>query len=1201
MFSAIYKFELNYNLKRMAPYIFFALVGFQAYLDASNINPNHTYISVHGQVVHNAPATIANLLLVMSIFGGIFTIIFAATPVVRDFENKIHEFYFSSPITKLGYLAGRFGGGLTVVALIFLGAMLGYLIGCLTLEARYIGPFRLLAFLQPFLLFLIPNLLLMGVVFFALAALTRNMIATYVSGIASLVGYLSLQDSFAQPKNQQLMAWLDPFGFSALALVKKYWTVAELNANLIPLDGVVLYNRLLWLAVAALVFAGLYFKFQFAQQNDSRRKKQIREATEIEYKGIRQLAQLPSVARSFKLSANLQKLWALVKLEARRIVLHPAFFILTILAARQAYHNFVENVSVNGSNVYPFTSWYLQFSVDLIGYMTAITIFFASVLVWRERDNKSEEIYDAIAVPDWLLFAAKFVTLISIQTVFTFAVLLTGLFAQGVIFGYTDFELPLYCKALLGIELINYWHLAIVALLIQTLVSNKYVGISLTAAYFIVDFLLFSGLELTSYLQRFGLTPEYVYSNMNGFGHYAKPILWYRLYWAFGAIILLIASDLLWRRGQEIRLKLRWRAARQRLTRKHVLGLGLALIGFMFMGGFIYYNNHILNTYVTTNLRQQQSADFEKRYGRYAKSPQPSITHVNLQVELFPARGDAAIKGSYWVTNKTNAAVDSVHLWLAPDRVTTIKQLSLQRPAQLATCDAELGYYIFALQAPLLPDDSTQIVFDLEASARGFTENNPRNEVVENGSYLTNFPFARPLYFPAIGYSRWGEIRDNVIRAKYGLPEKKMLPALEDSLARQKSFLDWATFDCIVSTDQNQTAVATGELMKSWQENNRNFYHYRVDTVMNNAFVILSGKYEVARARHKNIGIEIYYDKKHSYNIDRMIAGVKTAFDYCTENFSPYPYKTVRIVEVPDYGIIGGTARSQPTVFTWTENGGFISNLEDSTVIDVVFNTTTHEMAHQWWGHIVKAAETEGAAVLAETMAQWVRAMCMQQKYGAEKMHRFRQNEMDDYLSSRARQQVDEPPLLRSTTQAYLNYDKGTLVMYALQDYIGEARVNAALRKLVEQFGFKDAPYPTTLDLIAALREVTPDSLQFVITDLFETITLYDNKVEEVKCTMLANGKFQVNLKTQMRKLRADGKGNETEIAMLDYMDIGIFGESGRILYLAKHKITRNNNEFVLVVAEKPVEAGVDPFVKLIDKNRDNNRAAVQFVTSGTN
>lgn len=1201
MFFSIYKFELNYNLKRIAPYIFFALVGFQAYLDASNINPNHTYLSVHGQVVHNAPATIANVLLFMSIFGGIFTIIFAATSVVRDFENKIYEFYFSSPITKLGYLAGRFFGGVTVVGFIFLGVMLGYLLGCLTLAARYVGPFRLLAFLQPLLIFLIPNLLLMGAVFFALAALTRNMIATYVSGIASLVGYLSLQDSFLQAKNQQLMAWLDPFGFSALALVKKYWTVAELNTNLIPLDGVVLYNRLIWLAVAALVFAGLYFKFQFARQNERQRKKQTSDTAEIEYEGIRQLAQLPIVARSFKRAANLKKLLALVRLEARRIVLHPAFFILTLMGARQAYHNFVENVGANGSNVYPFTSWYLQFTTDLIGYMIAITIFFASVLVWRERDYKSEEIYDASAVPDWLLFAAKFVTLITIQTVFVLTVLLTGLFAQGVIFGYTDFELSLYCKALLGIELLNYWHLAIVALLIQTLVSNKYVGIFLTAAYFIVDFVLFSGLEFTSHLLRFGLTPEYVYSNMNGFGHYAKPILWYRLYWAFGATMLLIGSDLLWRRGQELRLRLRWRAARQRLTHRHILGLLATLVSFMFTGGFIYYNNHILNTYVTTKSRQRQSADFEKRYGRYAQSPQPSITHVSLQADLFPAPGNAAIKGSYWLQNKTGGVIDSVHLWLAPDRVTKIKRLSLQRPAQLAVRDDELGYYIFALQTPLLPGDTTQIEFELEANAQGFAENNPRNEVVANGSYLTNFPFARPLYFPAIGYSRWGEIRDNSTRAKYDLPEKQILPALEDSLTRQKSFLDWATFDCIVSTDKNQTAIATGELIKSWQENSRNFYHYRVDTVMNNAFVILSGKYEVVRVRHQEIAIEIYYDQKHSYNLDRMLAGVKSAFDYCTTNFSPYPYKTLRIVEVPDYGIIGGTARSQPTVFTWTENGGFISNLEDSTAIDVVFNTTTHEMAHQWWGHLVKAAETEGAAVLAETMAQWVRVMCMQQMYGMEKMQRFRQKEMDDYLSSRARQQVDEPPLMRSTTQTYLNYDKGTVVMYALQDYIGEARVNAALRKLVEQFSFKEAPYPTTLDLIAALREVTPDSLQFVITDLFATITLYDNEVEEAKCTTLANGKYQVSLQTQTRKLRADGKGNETEIAMLDYMDIGIFGEKGKILYLAKNKFMRNDNEFIIVVDEKPIEAGVDPYVKLIDKNPENNRATVQFVTRGTN
>ncbi|NIR50537.1 M1 family metallopeptidase [candidate division KSB1 bacterium] len=217
----------------------------------------------------------------------------------------------------------------------------------------------------------------------------------------------------------------------------------------------------------------------------------------------------------------------------------------------------------------------------------------------------------------------------------------------------------------------------------------------------------------------------------------------------------------------------------------------------------------------------------------------------------------------------------------------------------------------------------------------------------------------------------------------------------------------------------------------------------------------------------------------------------------------------------------------------------------------------------------------------------------MQKMAEPEKVRRFLREEMHRYLIWRARQVVDEPPLIQATSQAYLNYSKGTVVMYALQDYIGEETVNLALRRLAEKYGFQGAPYPTTRDLVRELRAVTPDSLQFVITDLFETITLYENKALEANAAKLPNGKFEVELKVGSRKFRADGKGNETEIDILDYIDIGLFDENGEVLYLGKHRIDRNQMTFKIVVGNKPSEAGIDPYVKLIDKKRENNRTAV--------
>jgi ABC-2 type transport system permease protein len=67
-----------------------------------------------------------------------------------------------------------------------------------------------------------------------------------------------------------------------------------------------------------------------------------------------------------------------------------------------------------------------------------------------------------------------------------------------------------------------------------------------------------------------------------------------------------------------------------------------------------------------------------------------------------------------------------------------------------------------------------------------------------------------------------------------------------------------------------------------------------------------------------------------------------------------------------------------------------------------------------------------------------------------------------------------------------------------------------------------------------------------------------------------------------------------------DYIDIGIFtekevdGKKEEVeLYLKKHKITSINNSIKIIVDEKPMEVGVDPYNKLIDTQSEDNRRKV--------
>ena len=178
----------------------------------------------------------------------------------------------------------------------------------------------------------------------------------------------------------------------------------------------------------------------------------------------------------------------------------------------------------------------------------------------------------------------------------------------------------------------------------------------------------------------------------------------------------------------------------------------------------------------------------------------------------------------------------------------------------------------------------------------------------------------------------------------------------------------------------------------------------------------------------------------------------------------------------------------------------------------------------------------QGETFLVETLAQYSALMVMKQKYGEAKMQRFLQYELDRYLLGRSTEQKKELPLARVENQDYIHYRKGSLIMYALQDYIGEENLNRAIRAYRDEWAFKGPPYSSASDLIAKIRAVTPPHLQYMIDDFFETITLYDNRALSAKAKALPDGRYEVALKVFAKKRKADELGKETDapLARLD-------------------------------------------------------------------
>jgi ABC-2 type transport system permease protein len=374
-----------------------------------------------------------------------------------------------------------------------------------------------------------------------------------------------------------------------------------------------------------------------------------------------------------------------------------------------------------------------------------------------------------------------------------------------------------------------------------------------------------------------------------------------------------------------------------------------------------------------------------------------------------------------------------------------------------------------------------------------------------------------------------------------------------------------------------------------------------MDRPIHNFFSFLSARYQVMRDSFQGVNLEIYYHPGHGYNLDRMMESMKASLAYNSANFSPYQFRQVRILEFPRYA---GFAQAFPNTVPYSESIGFILRAsDDDDDLDMPFFVTAHEVGHQWWAHQVIGANVQGSTVFSEGLAEYSALTAMEKRFGQAHIQKFLSHELDRYLSGRTSETKREMPLMLVENQPYIHYNKGSLALYALRDYIGEDSMNAALSRFVRDKAFQMPPYTTAREFVGYLRSVTADSLQPVITDLFETITLWDFKTEDASATKRPDGTWSVTLKVTATKFRADSLGNQTEIPIRDLVDIGVFGDRqpgnalGKPLVVEKRWITAKETTIELVVPEEPKKAGIDPYNKLIDRAPKDNVRSIRPTT----
>jgi len=1218
MFWEFFSFEIRFRIKSISTYVYFLIWVAFSFLSVASESFGPVGSS-NGKVLLNGPW--ANSLddFYSCLFGMIVMAAIFGTSILRDFQRDTYQILFTKPISKFAYLAGRWAGSFVITVFAFSGMLFGTFFGTFAPWADHarIGANHLAWYLQPFLSIIVVQIFFMGSLFFMVGALTRKIFIVYLQGVAFFMLYLIGITVFSATRSLEHF-WsgiLDPVGLILFDRITRYWTVIERNTLLLPWDfsgnspGVFLYNRLLWTAAGLLFLGCLWAFFPMSIETLTARalgkraaKARLQEAEEE--RPIRSLvaARLPRVHQMFGAATTFAQYRSLTRLRIANIMREIPFWALVGLLIAFGVNNGHFAGRVGGENVWPVTYLMLQAvegSATLFLYIVAA--LYAAELVWRERDNHFEGIHDALPMSESTDWLSKFTAIALVEAVLLALTMLIGIVMQTIA-GYYHYELLQYLKELYVVTFPQVLALILLALFVQTIVSNKFIGHGIVIGVFVLQQILFNfGWENTLYLP--GATPPYTYSDMNGYGHFVPALFWSLAYWFCIFALLAVVSVAYTRRGAEDSLRARTRLALQRAP-----GLIPAAVFFALSaagcGLWYFYNAHVLNEYLTAQDRRHIQAGYERAFKKYELLPQPKITAVDATVNIYPERRSFDGTGKFTLQNKSTQPISQIHI---SDEQQSVSNVRFDRPFHLLSRAARDLYTIYALDRPLAPGDVLTLTFSVGHTTRGFRDGNEPAEFAHNGTFFDSG------YFPLIGYDEGFEIDDPRRRREEHLgPLEEMAPRGEPVHSRINLFStnsDWITYHTVVSTSGEQIAIAPGYLVKSWDRGGRHYYEYSMGgTHIADFFAYLSGRYttrkEMYSGPHGPVNLEVFYQPVHTYDIDGMLAASRAGLDYYQAHYSPYQFTQYRIMEFPRYRSF---AQSFPNTVPFSEAIGFIERLEHADDVDLTYFVTAHELGHQWWGHQLIGARVQGSNMMSETLAQYSAYMVMQQKYGKDYMHKVLRHFLDRYLRGRAGEVRHEPPLSLVQRESYVWYEKGGQVMYTLADYIGEDKVDLALQNFLIEYRYANAnnqvdaagsahsadqPYPDTRMLVAALMAQTPAELRYLVDDGFNRIVLYDNKAISAVSQKTPDGKYKVTLQVQARKVQADGNGVESPMPLADYIEVGVFtGKKNeeKPLYMKKEKLTQEHQTFTIVVDQQPTRAGIDPYNKLIDRIADDN------------
>jgi len=1179
MFGKLLKFELNLHMRQVGFWVTCLVMILFGVLVSST---DFVQISFEGgsRIKNNGAIPLALNIGFLSFLSIFFGAVFVVTGVMRDDTHKALEIIHATPLKTPTMLISRMVGVWATTSLCLITGVLGLMSGQFMpwADQETFQAFNFMHYLQPAVIFILVNSLIVSGIYTLVAAVTRNRALVYVSAVALLVILIGSGIIAGENPPKWVEAMIDPFGLGALGAESRYWPPAEQNNNMMPLMGWIGVNRLVY----GLIGLGLFAMAFVLSTRGIATRKVKNQNIDIDVGEIKKLTPITP-----KLGAvhNQNSFFSRLKFEYIRTVKTVPFVILVGLSLVLFGVGVWARLFMNVSPTLPTSRVFTDLALNSLALpMIIIMVFFGSDIMWRDRVANMHKIIDATPVKNISLLLAKWGALALVLL----TIVLLGLLVAGIVQLIAGGgKIPAVPMTYLSIGVFSFFtgffFQGMLVMFLQNFMPNRVIGMLGAAAILFGMVFFLNNLPFYHPLMNYGSPSAGGYSEMAGFSN-AGSFLWEFTYWFAMVVILGVATMWLWRRGLQVGLMSRMKHIGANMSLPSFAVGSVALASFI-GAGYMGLQSYRADEYQNSDKREKQQVAYENLVTDYDDLSVPKVRAVTANMQFYPSDRRAELSGTYVIENPTTKSMDRVFV-TSPVELDELTEFSIEGAQRDSAADfsvslAEYNILDYRFSPPLAPGETRHVSFKTQANPPSITSG---GAIAKNGTFVDNFAM-----MPAFGIQKGFYLTNPDKRRKFGLPEREKLPKRWSHEARNRNFItgfaDYVDFEATVCTETGQIPIAPGKQIHEYSEDGRECRDFKAINPILNFFSFLTADYAVKKDVWENpkgndVALEIYYHP-----------------------VSPYQYAQLRIMEFPYRNFAQAFAGTVP----FSENIGFVQDpgkSDDDKRVDFASYVTMHEIGHQWFAHQLVGGNAKGASILSEGLTENAAMIAYEAAFGharARRLHEERSTR--SYLTGRVLGQTGEEPLaLAENNQAYLTYNKASWAFWGLRNYAGTEVVQEAMREFLKEHGTSGPPYPTTLELVSQLKETLGSDYHQLIKDYFDKITFWELKIED-DVDVTANGsKYDVSLPISVNKKYAARKdGKETSVADIpgadlnEWVEVAFYTEDpketlGENPFLSKvMKITEAEMTLEFTLDKRPTHILLDPKRLLIERNLTDN------------